>query len=122
MTYALTALLMVLGHCIGDYVLQTNFLAKGKSPKFWAETKDKTGWIPVLFAHSMIWTACIMLPLLLLVWPTIGLPFIICFVANIAIHFFVDWLKCVGKTNMLIDQGLHLAQMVATFALVAMLR
>lgn len=121
MNHALTALLMIVGHCVGDYVLQTDFLAKGKSPRFWAETKDKTGWVPVLFAHSAIWAACVMLPLLLLVWPAIGLPFVVCFAANVAIHFFVDWLKCVGKTNMLIDQGIHLAQMITTFALVALL-
>ena len=114
-------LLMIVGHCIGDYVLQTDFLAKGKSPKFWAETKDKAGWIPVLLAHSAIWAACVMLPLLLLVWPAIGLPFLICFVANIAIHFFVDWLKCVGKSNMLIDQGIHLVQIIVTFLLVSLI-
>lgn len=121
MNYALTALLMIVGHCIGDYVLQTDFLAKGKSPRFWAETKDKNGWIPVLFAHSAIWTACIMLPLLLLVWPAIDFPFVACFAANIVIHFFVDWFKCIGKTNMLIDQGIHLTQMIATFVVVALL-
>ena len=121
MSYALAALLMVVGHCVGDYVLQTDFLAKGKSPRFWAETEDKTGWIPVLFAHSAIWTACVMSPLLLLVWPTIGYPFVVCFVANIVGHFFADWLKCVGKTNMVIDQLSHLWQMTATFVFVALL-
>lgn len=118
-TFAL--LLMIVGHCIGDYVLQTDFLAKGKSPRFWEQTKDKAGWIPVLLAHSAIWTACIMLPLLLIVWPSIGLPFLICFGVNIIIHFFVDWLKCVGKTNMLIDQGIHLAQIAISFMLCIML-
>lgn len=118
MTYTLIILLMVVGHCIGDYVLQTDFLAKAKSQKFWEDTKDKDGWIPVLLAHSAIWTACIMSPLLIHVWPTIGWPFLICFVVNIHIHFFVDWLKCVGKTNMLIDQGIHLVQIIITSALV----
>lgn len=121
MNYALTALLMIVGHCIGDYVLQTEFLAQGKSPRFWEGAPDKTAWIPVLFAHSVIWTACVMLPLLLIVWPVIGLPFVVCFAANIVIHFFVDWLKCVGKINMLIDQGIHLVQMIVSFALVALL-
>lgn len=121
MNYTLTTLLMIVGHFVGDYVLQTDFLAKGKSPKFWEGTKDETGWIPVLLAHSVIWTACVMLPLLLLVWPAIGLPFVVCFGANIGIHFFVDWLKCVGKIDMLIDQGIHLLQMMATFLLVAFL-
>lgn len=121
MNYELALLLMIVGHCVGDYVLQTNFMAEYKSPRRWDGAPDKNAWIPVLLAHSVIWTACVMLPLLLLVWPAIGLPFVICFVANVAIHFFVDWLKCVGKTNMLIDQGIHLAQMIATFALVALL-
>jgi len=121
MNHALTVLLMIVGHCIGDYVLQTSWIAGAKSPSYWKDTKDKAGWIPVLFAHSAIWTACIMLPLLLLVWPAIGLPFVVCFAANVAIHFFVDWLKCVGKTNMLIDQGIHLAQIIVSFALVASL-
>lgn len=122
MLYLFTLWLMIVGHCVGDYVLQTDFLAKAKSPKFWEGTNDKTGWSPVLTAHSVIWTACVMAPLLLVVWPEIGVPFIVCFMANIWAHCLIDYLKCIGKSNMILDQLLHVAQITATFAVVTLVR
>lgn len=115
--------LCLVGHCIGDYVLQTDFIAKAKSPKFWKETNDKNGWIPVLIAHSLIWSFCTFVPLLhfydenFAIW-----LFIYSFIINAFIHFFVDWLKCAGRSNMLIDQCIHLFQILITLLVLYLMK
>lgn len=112
--------LCLVGHCIGDYVLQTDFIAKAKSPKFWKETNDKRGWIPVLIAHSLIWSFCTFSPLLYF-YGSIWLV-VYSFIINAFIHFFVDWLKCAGRSNMLIDQCIHLFQILITLLVLYLMK
>lgn len=107
-------LLALCGHAIGDYVLQTDFIAKAKSPKFW-ENKDNTSWAFVMIAHCLIWAMCVFLPFALAKgFASLDQTFALVFSVNVVIHFFVDWLKCIGKTNLLEDQCIHYAQIIVS--------
>ena len=126
MAILLIIILSFIGHFVGDYILQTDFLAKAKSEKFWENTNDKHGWIMILLAHSVLWSAAIMLPWLIAIYPAFidgalrpTISFAVLFITNVAVHFFVDNLKCKGHTTLALDQILHFIQIACTSAIMA---
>jgi hypothetical protein len=103
-----TLALAFLGHLVGDYLFQTDWMAQNK--------KSQT--IPCAI-HSAIWTACVVL---FTGWG--WLPFLVLF----AFHFFQDrtyfirnWMRWVGQDNfatgpyapwsmVIVDNTFHLLQ------------
>ena len=110
-------LTMIFLHIIDDYCLQ-GILAQMKQKKFWKEQAPdelyKYDYIWALIMHSFSWTFMIMLPLIFT--SQIGPAFYALFVANLAVHAYVDNLKAnKHKINLWQDQLIHLAQIILTF-------
>ena len=114
----LVLVLMILAHFIADYTLQ-GWLAQAKQKKYW-ETYDKKykyDYIAALICHSAYWAIIVFTPIMYfsyaeLNWLWISLP------ANIVIHYFVDDLKANKlKINLIVDQLIHLAQIIITWLL-----
>lgn len=89
-------------HFIGDFALQTEYLAMNKG-KHWY----------LLLSHVMIWTACVCVPLYwfnnFAMWKVVFL---------ISGHFICDWWKCRQKPEnkyLYIDQAIHFLQLVIVF-------
>jgi hypothetical protein len=106
-SFASVCILSLVGHAIGDYVLQTDFLAKAKNPSFW---KDRSSWPFVLIGHCLIWGGCVFAPMFAYCGWDPGVCMTSVFAVSVAAHFFADWLKCLGKTNLMEDQLFHYAQ------------
>ena len=80
--------ILLVSHFIGDYVLQTDFLAKTKGDNIWH-----------LFAHSVLYS----LPFMIAFGFDWKVPFII------GTHIVIDTLKARYKViNYVTDQALHL--------------
>jgi hypothetical protein len=96
---------LIFGHCLADYPLQGDFLARGKN-----QTAPLPGvpWQVALFAHSMIHAG--------FVAALSGSPFL--GLAELVAHMVIDYAKCEGwlgrpthdsarRAAFWIDQGLH---------------
>lgn len=112
-------LAMIFLHIIDDYKLQ-GILASMKQRIWWIEQEGykslyKYDYISALIEHSFSWTFMIMLPI------TISLKFnigwwVIAYIMNMIVHAFVDDLKANKfKINLVIDQTIHLIQIVVTW-------
>lgn len=112
-------LAMIFLHIIDDYKLQ-GILASMKQKKWWEEQKEyksmyKYDYIPALIEHSFSWTFMIMLPIAVVLHFNIGW-WILAYIINMSIHAFVDNLKANKfKINLVIDQSIHIAQIIATW-------
>lgn len=112
-------LAMIFLHIIDDYKLQ-GILASMKQRIWWIEQEGykslyKYDYISALIEHSFSWTFMIMLPI------TISLKFnigwwVIAYIMNMIVHAFVDDLKANKfKINLVIDQTIHLIQIIVTW-------
>ena len=110
---------MIFLHIVDDYYLQ-GWLASAKQKKWWEQNAPhplyKHDYIMALIMHSLSWTFMIMLPI------AIGLKFafswfyVIAFAVNATVHAIVDNLKANKfKINLIQDQSIHMAQILATF-------
>lgn len=112
-------LTMIFLHIIDDYKLQ-GILASMKQKKWWEEQKGykklyEYDYIPALIEHSFSWTFMIMLPIAVVFRFDVGW-WIFVYIANTVVHAFVDDLKANRfKINLVIDQSIHIAQIVATW-------
>ena len=112
-------LAMIFLHIIDDYKLQ-GILAMMKQQSWWEEQNGyknmyKHDYIPALIEHSFSWTFMIMLPIAVVLHFNIGW-WAIAYVVNMAIHAFVDNLKANKfKINLVIDQTIHIVQIVVTW-------
>ena len=112
-------LAMIFLHIIDDYKLQ-GILASMKQKKWWEEQKEykslyKYDYIPALIEHSFSWTFMIMLPIAVVLHFNIGW-WVIAYIVNMVIHAFVDNLKANRlKINLVIDQTIHIVQIVVTW-------
>lgn len=118
-------ILMIFLHYVGDYILQTSFLANYKQKKNWSEyTKEghyKYDFAAVLAVHAFSWAFVTFLPLYF--YNHNSLFFACSLLVNTVIHMFVDHLKCnLFKINLIVDQLLHLAQIALTLVLAYALR
>ena len=112
-------LAMIFLHIIDDYKLQ-GILASMKQKKWWKEQKEykklyRHDYIPALIEHSFSWTFMIMLPIAIVLHLNIGW-WIFAYIVNMVIHAFVDDLKANKfKINLVIDQTIHLIQIIVTW-------
>lgn len=96
---------LVIGHVMGDYALQTEFIALAKNrhsdlSKFFKNGKSPRGmWIHALSAHCLIHSGAVWL-----ITGSVTLALL-----EFILHFLIDFAKCEGKTNFNTDQFLHLA-------------
>ena len=92
-------ILLIIGHALCDYALQTEAMAKFKSYK--VSTKDMPGmpnWVYWLTAHSLIHGG--------MIYIITGSMFFCIF--EIIVHWFIDLSKCGNKINAHVDQTLHI--------------
>jgi len=96
-------LALICAHVFGDFVFQSDIMAKLKN------RHNKPDWIPNhqkyvlcwpywLTAHAIIHGAC-------LYYVTSSL---MCAIIEVIFHWFIDFLKCEGKTNPHEDQVYHI--------------
>ena len=120
---ALLLLKMIFQQIVEDYYLQ-GWLASAKQKAWWKQNApDKLyehDYIMALFMHSFSWTFMIMMsPLVhvLVVSSYVNVVVVVvAFVVNLCIHMFVDDMKAnKKKINLIQDQLIHLAQVVATW-------
>ena len=93
-----------IGHFLGDYPLQGDFIAIRKNHRLAAEDAGLPGmpmprgvWFHCLTAHSAIHGG--------LVWLITGIPFLA--LVEFVLHWLIDFAKSEGWTNFHVDQGLH---------------
>ena len=91
-----------------------------KQKKWWEEQKEykslyKYDYIPALIEHSFSWTFMVMLPVAATLHFNIGW-WVFAYIVNMIIHAFVDDLKVNKfKINLVIDQLIHIIQLVITW-------
>ena len=112
-------LFMIFMHIVDDYYLQ-GWLASAKQKKWWEKNAPqelyKHDYIMALIMHSLSWTFMIMLPIVISIKFAFSWFYIISFVVNATIHGIVDDLKAnKGKTNLIQDQSIHIAQIFVTY-------
>lgn len=111
----LTLLALIFFHLIADFILQTPFIAKYKQKKSWEEY-NKSGkytydYLNILIDHSFIWSFFTFLPLLIMFNDVISYAIIV--IVNMIIHAYIDDLKANKlKINLIVDQTLHIFQIV----------
>ena len=110
---------MIFLHIIDDYKLQ-GILASMKQKVWWKEQNGykslyKYDYIPALIEHSFSWTFMIMLPIAIYLKFNLGW-WVLAYIVNMAVHALVDDLKANKlKINLVIDQTIHLSQIVITW-------
>lgn len=91
---------LVVGHFVADYPLQTDFVAKFKCRK---ASLLAVPWYYVLSGHAATHAAAVGL-ITGSAWLGLG---------EFLVHWFIDWAKCEGYTDIHLDQGLHLTWKVS---------
>lgn len=115
-------LAMIFLHVIDDYCLQ-GILANMKQKQWWRnhpqyQEKYRYDYLVALLMHSFSWTFMVMLPVAFVLRFNVPNVFLIAFIGNMVIHAFVDDLKANKmKINLIIDQSIHVIQIVVTFML-----
>lgn len=110
---------MIFLHIIDDYKLQ-GILASMKQKKWWKEQKEyksmyKYDYIIALLTHSFSWSFMVMLPIAFALGFDIDW-WAIAYIVNMIIHAVVDDLKANKfKINLVIDQSIHLVQIIVTW-------
>lgn len=116
----MTLLTMIFMHIVDDYYLQ-GVLAKMKQSKWWKENAPqalyKYDYIVALIMHAFSWTFMVMLPIAFKLSFSLNFLFYLMFVFNLILHAVIDDLKAnQGKINLIIDQVLHLLQIIVIFS------
>lgn len=100
-------LVLCFGHCLCDYPLQSDKIARGKNPALMEaataeetkqEKEEKIAWAYWMAGHAGTHALAVSL-LTGNAW--LGL-------AEFVAHFLIDWGKCRGLFALGVDQGLHL--------------
>jgi hypothetical protein len=96
---------LAIGHAFADFAWQSQFMATNKNrhlvPKDTDTGRASSMWIHVLSAHCLVHAG--------VVWMILGslkLAWVFAVVELVA-HWFIDFVKCDGKTNFNQDQALH---------------
>lgn len=110
---------MIFAHIVDDYYLQ-GILASLKQKTWWENQKGykpmyKYDYIVALIMHAFSWSFMISLPILYLgftKWIAVAI------ILNTIIHGIVDDLKAnKGKINLIVDQSIHIVQIIITWIL-----
>lgn len=117
-------LLMLFLHIVDDYYLQ-GILASMKQKDWWRNQEQykelyKYDYIVALIVHSFSWAFMIMLPIAFMMNFAVTPIFISALGGNMLIHCFMDDLKANRKKiNLIVDQSIHIIQIVITFLIFA---
>lgn len=96
MTDYITLFFLLIGlHCLADYPLQGDFLARGKN---FMNPIPGIPWYQCMFAHSAIHSLFVVLAT---GYPILGLY-------EFGMHFIIDCIKCKGLISYNVDQLLHI--------------
>ena len=126
MTAIILLFSMMFFHIVDDFYSQPIILSNLKQKSWWQknapDTKYKDDYLIALLIHAFSWTFMIHIPLIGFLWITNALNrinwegFVIIFLANLVIHFYIDNLKANElKLNLIQDQFIHLVQIVITW-------
>lgn len=110
---------MIFLHIVDDYYLQ-GILASMKQKSWWKENAPqrlyKYDYIVALIMHSLSWAFMIMLPIAIQTHLNVGNSFLCALIINAIVNGVVDDIKANKlKINLIIDQTIHIIQIVATF-------
>lgn len=115
---------MIFAHIVDDYYLQ-GILASLKQKTWWENQKSykpmyKYDYIVALIMHAFSWSFMISLPILYLgftKWIAVAI------ILNTIIHGIVDDFKAnKGKINLIVDQSIHIIQIVITWILLVLIK
>lgn len=115
---------MIFAHIVDDYYLQ-GILASLKQKTWWENQKSykpmyKYDYIVALIMHAFSWSFMISLPILYIgftKWIAVAI------ILNTIIHGIVDDLKAnKHKINLIVDQSIHIVQMVITWVLLVVIK
>lgn len=106
MDIATIAALLVFGHCLADYPLQGDFLARAKNH---AAPIPGVPWVTALAAHAAIHAGVV-----LVITGSLWLA-----LAELVGHTAIDYAKCSGRIGFSTDQALHLAMKAAYIGVLA---
>ena len=106
---------LFIGHAMGDFALQTDWMARFKNRHLVLPDSDNQPtrfvWLHVLTSHCLIHAGAVML---VTGSYTLGL-------AEFIAHWFIDFFKCEGKYGFHIDQFLHMGCKLIWVALMFLL-
>lgn len=119
MSKAFILLSMIFLHIADDYYVQGK-LAEMKQREWWIKHAPdemyRYDYLVALVTHGFSWAFCVMLPIAVSYRFNLTVAYCIMFVANLAVHSFVDTLKAnKRKINLLQDQAIHLIQIIITY-------
>ena len=115
---------MFFAHIVDDYYLQ-GILASLKQKSWWENQKNyksmyKYDYIVALIMHAFSWSFMVSLPILYLgftKWIAIAI------ILNTIIHGIVDDFKAnKGKINLIVDQSIHIVQIIITWILFVVIK
>ena len=122
--YVIVPILMLLAHFFADFHLQ-GILADMKQEQWWERQEGynsqyKYDYLAALAIHSAEWTLWVMIPLFFL--PHLDLCiFLLLAALNMVVHSLTDNSKANYRDiNLIQDQVIHLAQIVFTYAALAL--
>lgn len=113
-------LIMIFLHIIDDYRLQ-GILASMKQKEWWVKQegyKDmyKHDYVIALLCHSFSWAFMIMLPIFVSISFKLTPAVISIFISNLLAHALIDDMKAnKHQINLIVDQSVHLLQIVLTW-------
>lgn len=126
--------LMLLMHVIADFNLQ-GWLATSKQKKWWHDNYPgkmyANDWKACILAHGFMWSMMVMLPLFWYVLFYVdgvteaqreyfSTTLFVVMLINSIIHAFIDHFKCNKmSTNLIMDQSLHIIQILVTWYICA---
>ena len=115
---------MIFAHIVDDYYLQ-GILASLKQKTWWENQKSykpmyKYDYIIALIMHAFSWSFMVSLPILYLgftKWIAVAI------ILNTIIHGIVDDLKAnKHKINLIVDQSIHIVQIIITCVLLVVIK
>lgn len=115
---------MIFAHIVDDYYLQ-GILASLKQKSWWENQKSykpmyKYDYIVALIMHAFSWSFMISLPILYLGFTKC---IAVAIILNAIIHGIVDDLKTnKRKINLIVDQSIHIVQIIITWVLLVVIK
>lgn len=115
---------MIFAHIVDDYYLQ-GILASLKQKSWWENQKSykpmyKYDYIVALIIHSFSWSFMISLPILYFGFTK---WIVVAIILNTIIHGTVDDLKAnKHKINLIVDQSIHIVQILITWILLVVIK
>ena len=115
---------MIFAHIVDDYYLQ-GILASLKQKTWWENQKSykpmyKYDYIVALIMHAFSWSFMVSLPILRLGFTK---WIVVAIILNTIIHGIVDDFKAnKGKINLIVDQSIHIIQIVITWILMVLIK